>query len=197
MMRTEIEITGEPSTDPTVCRFHVSEQIYTAGSHRCLDAEAARGSELLERLFSISGVQQVEISGNVVTVLKSGPEPWQILGKEIGVAIRAHLVAGSPFIPPPPRSTYGKLSAEEATTEIRALLERDINPALAAHGGKVELVELRGESVLLKMSGGCQGCGAAKITMKTGIEKAIKTRFPQITDIVDVTDHAAGETPYY
>src|SRR6185295_6897182 len=149
-MRTEIQITGEPSTDPTVCRFHVSEPVYALGSHRCPDSEAARGSALLETLFGINGVQQVEIAGSTVTVLKSGSEPWPVLGREIGAAIRAHLVAGSPFIPPPPRATYGKLSLEEASAEIRAVLDREVNPALGAHGGKVELVELKGEAAYLK-----------------------------------------------
>jgi Fe/S biogenesis protein NfuA len=130
-------------------------------------------------------------------VLKSGSEPWQVVGKEIGATIRAHFAAGSPFIPPPPRTTYGKLSLEEASAEIRALLDREINPSLAAHGGKVELVELKGEAAYMRMSGGCQGCGAAKITMKTGIEKSVRARFPQILEIIDVTDHAAGENPYY
>src|SRR5438105_4554350 len=99
-MTAEIRITGEPSTDPLICRFHASLPIYARGTFRCPDAEAARGSALLEALFSISGVQQVEISESTVTVLKSGSEPWPLLGKEIGTAIRAHLAAGSPFIPP-------------------------------------------------------------------------------------------------
>src|SRR6185503_3558471 len=109
MERPSIQITGEPSTDPLICRFHVSEPVYARGSFRCPDAEAARGSSLLESLFSINGVQQVEVSGSTITVLKSGSEPWQALGKDIGAAIRAHLTAGSPFIPPPPRTSYGKL----------------------------------------------------------------------------------------
>src|SRR4051794_32000999 len=114
-MRPEILITGEPSTDPLICRFQVSEPLYARGSFRCADAEAARGSSLLEALFLVNGVQQLEISGSTVTVLKSGSEAWQTLGKEIGAVIRAHLAAGSPFIPPPPRTTYGKLSVDEAS----------------------------------------------------------------------------------
>lgn len=196
MIHKEVKITAEPAADPMVCRFHVSERIF-AGSCHCPDAEAARGSALLEALFAVSGVCQVEISGNSVTVLKSGPQPWQIIGKDIGTLLRAFIVSGSPFIPPPPRTTYDGLSVAETEREIRSLLDREINPSLASHGGKVELVELKGDAAFLKMSGGCQGCGSAKITMKSGIEKAIKARFPQIRDIVDVTDHEAGENPYY
>ncbi|HUP55939.1 MAG TPA: NifU family protein [Bdellovibrionota bacterium] len=193
----QVRITGEPASDATVCRFTVDPPVFPGGSFHCPDAEAAQGSTLLEALFAVPGIQQVHVAGSQVTVSKSGSEPWPVVGKAIGSAIRAHFASGSPFIPPPPRSTYGNLSAAEAAQAIREVLEQEINPSLASHGGSVELIELKGSSALLKMSGGCQGCGAAKITMKSGIERAIRARFPQITEIVDLTDHAAGKNPYY
>lgn len=80
---------------------------------------------------------------------------------------------------------------------IRTVLDRQINPAIAGHGGRAELVGVSGDGVVsLRLSGGCQGCGMAAQTLRNGIEVALRDHIPEITDIVDVTDHAAGDNPY-
>jgi len=80
---------------------------------------------------------------------------------------------------------------------VRTVLERQINPAVASHGGRAELVEVSESGVVsLRLSGGCQGCGMAAQTLRNGIEVALRDNIPEITEIVDVTDHAAGENPY-
>ncbi|HEX9683901.1 MAG TPA: NifU family protein [Acidimicrobiales bacterium] len=80
---------------------------------------------------------------------------------------------------------------------IAMLLERQINPAIAAHGGFAELITVDGEVAVVKMGGGCQGCGMAAATLRNGIETAIVDQIPEITSVADATDHAAGENPYY
>lgn len=92
-----------------------------------------------------------------------------------------------------------KPAADSPLTErIEFVLNTEINPTLAGHGGKVSLVEyLEGGIVVLRFGGGCHGCGMANITLKHGIEKTLKERFAEITEIRDITDHAAGENPYY
>jgi len=77
------------------------------------------------------------------------------------------------------------------------VIEELINPALAMHGGFVELAGVEDGVVSMRMSGGCQGCGAAQMTMVQGIEMLLRDEVPEVRRIVDVTDHAAGETPYY
>jgi len=76
-------------------------------------------------------------------------------------------------------------------------LDRNINPALAQHGGWVELIDVQKNNVFLRLGGGCQGCGAADITLKQGIEKAIRELVPRVGEILDTTDHASGRNPYY
>jgi Fe/S biogenesis protein NfuA len=76
-------------------------------------------------------------------------------------------------------------------------LEREINPALGMHGGWVELIDVRKNSVFLRLGGGCQGCGSANMTLKMGIEKAIREQIPEVGEVFDTTDHAAGRNPYY
>jgi len=80
---------------------------------------------------------------------------------------------------------------------VEIVLARQINPAIASHGGRAELVSVDDAGVVsLRLSGGCQGCGMAAQTLRNGIETALRQAIPEITEIVDVTDHAAGTNPY-
>ena len=81
--------------------------------------------------------------------------------------------------------------------EIQALIDSQINPGVASHGGFVELLDVKDSRVYVRMGGGCQGCGMASVTLKQGVEVLIKQEFPQIEDVVDSTDHAGGNNPYY
>lgn len=81
--------------------------------------------------------------------------------------------------------------------QISTLLDDNINPAIAMHGGAAELVSVDGTVVFLRLSGGCQGCGMAQVTLRQGIERILRESIPEITEIVDVTDHSSGEDPYY
>jgi Fe/S biogenesis protein NfuA len=78
-----------------------------------------------------------------------------------------------------------------------AVLDRDVNPAIAAHGGHAELAGIEGRTAYLRLGGGCQGCGMASVTLGQGIEIAITEAVPEIVDVVDVTDHASGTNPYF
>lgn len=80
---------------------------------------------------------------------------------------------------------------------VAQLLDHAINPAIAAHGGVARLVNVEGDTAFLELGGGCQGCGLAAMTLRQGIETAIKQHVPEIQEIVDVTNHAAGENPFY
>lgn len=81
--------------------------------------------------------------------------------------------------------------------EIQAVIDAQINPGVASHGGYVELLDVKENRVFVKMGGGCQGCGMAAVTLKQGVEVMLREKFPQIADVVDTTDHANGENPYY
>lgn len=85
----------------------------------------------------------------------------------------------------------------ELPEKVEQVIEQQINPAVASHGGRIHLVDVRDEVVYVKMSGGCQGCGMASVTLTQGIKRMIMEALPEIRDIQDVTDHAAGENPYF
>ena len=77
------------------------------------------------------------------------------------------------------------------------VLDSQINPSIAAHGGHAELVAVEGDTAYLRLSGGCQGCGMASVTLSQGIEVRLKESVPEILRVVDVTDHASGTNPYF
>jgi Fe/S biogenesis protein NfuA len=80
---------------------------------------------------------------------------------------------------------------------VQKVLDEQVNPAVAMHGGHVALVAIESETAYLKFGGGCQGCGMINVTLKQGVERVIFDAVPQITRVMDVTDHAAGSNPYY
>jgi Fe/S biogenesis protein NfuA len=103
---------------------------------------------------------------------------------------------------PPSRTDQGLVTpdidlSDPVAAKLVAALETQVNPSIAAHGGRADLVALEGTVVYLRLSGGCQGCGMAKATLSEGIEVILREAVPEITDIVDVTEHADGTNPYY
>jgi Fe/S biogenesis protein NfuA len=80
--------------------------------------------------------------------------------------------------------------------KVESLFDDQIRPALAAHGGNVEVVDIDNGKLFVKLSGGCQGCSSSSATLKDGIERLIKQTFPEIEEVVDLTDHDSGENPY-
>ena len=81
---------------------------------------------------------------------------------------------------------------------VAYLLETEINPQVAAHGGRVSLVDVDAAGVVrLRFGGGCHGCGMVDVTLKQGIERTLRSRLPEISEVRDVTDHAGGSAPYY
>ena len=81
--------------------------------------------------------------------------------------------------------------------QIQQVLDEEVNPMVASHGGVVSLLEVKDQNVYLEFGGGCQGCSMIDVTLKQGVEVMIKEQIPEIAAIYDVTDHAGGENPYY
>ena len=80
---------------------------------------------------------------------------------------------------------------------VQDVIDRQINPGVGSHGGMVTLVDVRDGTAYLRFGGGCQGCAAVDVTLKQGVETAIRAAVPSISAIVDATDHEAGANPYY
>jgi IscR-regulated protein YhgI len=138
------------------------------------------------------------VSGNLVTVVKESPEAWQVAGKAVGTAIRQALEGPAPAIADrAPATGAARVSDDELYERVNDLFEQQVNPMVARHGGRVELIDVQESIVLLRMSGGCQGCGMASVTLRQGIEGMLNQYLPEVKGIVDITDHASGNNPYF
>ena len=120
-----------------------------------------------------------------------------------GDPIEGGLVLDNPNSPSPAVGVAGAAGRPPAdlsgdvAQRVLQVLDQQINPSIAAHGGHAELVAVEDETAFLRLSGGCQGCGMASVTLSQGIEVVIKEQVPEVTRVVDVTDHASGENPYF
>ncbi|MDF1596530.1 MAG: NifU family protein [Acidimicrobiia bacterium] len=102
----------------------------------------------------------------------------------------------NPVSPTMPSADKAQLSGP-LVEQVQHVLEHEVNPAIASHGGAARLISVEDDTVYLELMGGCQGCGMATVTLKHGIERIITEAIPEIAKVVDVTDHAGGSNPYY
>ena len=79
---------------------------------------------------------------------------------------------------------------------VREVLDSQVNPAIAAHGGLISLVDVEETEIYVEMSGGCQGCALSRMTLRQGVERMLREAVPELTEVHDITDHASGENPY-
>ena len=86
---------------------------------------------------------------------------------------------------------------DEISVAVAEVIQTDVSPMVASHGGTVELLGVDGDKAIIAFGGGCQGCGMVDVTLKQGIEVVIQQKVPSITSIVDATDHEAGTNPFY
>ncbi len=176
--------------DIKVCHFTVDRPVYE-GSAAFDNPNDAKENDLADRIFKIPGIAKVEVDNNQVSVTQQGGQDWRQIGKRIGTAIRYHLN-------PPPEITEGdRLPSEAVRQRVQQVLDEQINPGVASHGGFVELLDVQDDNVYIRMGGGCQGCGAADVTLKMGVERLIREHVPQVREVLDTTDHQSGQNPYY
>ena len=197
----EIRITAEP-IDNQRCKFVLSVPVLSGGVRRFAGADEAKGSPLAAAIFAIPGlaVSELIVSGNIVTVVKQSPTPWQAAGKAVGAAIRSALAADVPAVAPAARPATADPSAvnDDALYEqVAKVFDEQVNPMVARHGGSVELIDVQDAVVMLRMGGGCQGCGMADVTLRQGIEGMLAQLVPAVRGIVDITDHTSGANPYF
>ena len=133
---------------------------------------------------AISAESVDDLRGAVLDLSTSGPS--------------AGLVIRNPNTPSPGLGLGDEIELTGTPEEkVRQLLTEQINPAIASHGGVANLVGVDGDRAMLELGGGCQGCGLAAVTLQQGIETAILAAVPEITEVVDVTDHSLGANPYF
>jgi len=111
---------------------------------------------------------------------------------ESGFEVKTVAQATGPAAPRPATAPQGDIA-----DRVRAVLDAQVNPAIAAHGGMISLVDVQDTEISVQMSGGCQGCALSRMTLRQGVERMLRQAIPELTAVHDVTDHASGESPFF
>jgi len=160
-------------------------------------AEAAEKSPLAQTLFDLGGVLSILIHEGNLTITRDGTgnETGEDFARRIGTALRAHLESGAPVI----ADSYleGMPTEAEIRAGLQAVIDEEINPGIAAHSGHITLTRVQGNTAYITMGGGCQGCAASSITLRSGVEQSFRAAVPRLGALLDETDHAAGSNPFF
>jgi Fe-S cluster biogenesis protein NfuA len=190
------------AADPDTCKFTVSQvngqALSPAGERFFASREQAAGSPLIERLFELPGVAHVLVADSVLAVGKTPIASWTELKPQVAAVVRSQLLTGAPAVLQAPRAaSINPRSDAEIRERIQVLLEREVNPSVAAHGGTIALLDVKDGRLYIEMRGGCQGCAGSQVTLRQGFERMVRRVAPEVIEIIDVTDHSVGQTPYY
>jgi Fe/S biogenesis protein NfuA len=155
--------------------------------------------ELSFRHLDEAGADDIVQPSGDLSVVVPGDDVDTVRGSTLDLG-DGGMVVRPPNVPRPRSAEAaepaGDLSSPIAQRVLQVLNE-EINPAIAAHGGRADLVAVDESVAYLHLSGGCQGCGMASATLRQGIEVMIREAVPEITEVADVTDHASGANPYF
>jgi Fe-S cluster biogenesis protein NfuA len=162
------------------------------------EVTAALGRSILPSVIARGavGLRVVAAEDGVVTLAADG-SPGAVL--PILGRIEAQLRAAVPGVTAVRLAAAGPPAPEasDLAEAARAVLDAEINPAIAAHRGRVTVAGVAGGWIRVRLEGGCQGCSLAEVTLRQGIEPVLRARLPEMTGLADVTDHEAGTDPYF
>jgi Fe-S cluster biogenesis protein NfuA len=165
------------------------DRVATALQRSVLPSVIARGGTV--RVAAVEdGVAILEVRGSPGAVLPLASRIRDLLGAAVPEITGVRIVG--PGGQPPLGPAGGNLA-----DRVRAVLDAEVNPVIAAHGGRVVLVGVEHGWVRIRLEGGCQGCSLAEVTIRQGIEPLLRARVPGMVGLADVTDHAAGTRPFF
>lgn len=144
-----------------------------------------------ERTFEASGFD-VLVREDDVALLEGATVDYVERVNESGFEVRP----AEGRVPDPARKSAEGAPTGEIADAVRAVLDSQVNPAIAAHGGMISLVDVEETDIYVEMSGGCQGCALSRMTLRQGVERMLREAVPELTAVHDVTDHSSGENPY-
>jgi Fe-S cluster biogenesis protein NfuA len=181
--------------NPGICRFTSTRTLYV-GTKTISSVNEAEGLPLAEKLIGLPGVEKLQLIGHLLVVTRTANRKWEQLVDEIKSVLTSYLVSGQALTPDDVHEKM-MLMGRSTKEKVQYLIDMQINPGVAEHGGSVGIVDVKGDILYVRLYGGCQGCGAADFTLKQGIETIVKRAVPEIVHIIDLTNHNAGMNPYY
>lgn len=195
----EVEI-DQPAAGAVTCRIQFSQSVSPEGTSLFEIPEAAADWPAVRALLEIPGVHSVIGKGDFLVLARREDTQWpEILNRVEGALKKASLGPDVEADSPDQEVDEDRdVEAEGALRQrVEKLVEEKINPGLDSHGGYLELLDVRGTTLYVHMGGGCQGCAMSAATLKQGVESILRSEIPEISEILDTTDHGAGENPYF
>ena len=195
-MVENIQITSEVDRrNPNLCRFTSDRTLYV-GTKTVNSKDETTGLPLAGRLMTLPGIEKIQLIGHLLVVTKTEDREWPDLRREVESVLTSYLISGDALSSDDVQEKM-MLIGRSTKEKVQYLIDAQINPGVAEHGGSVQILDVRDDSVYLRLHGGCQGCTAADFTLKQGIETIVKRAVPEIQQIIDLTNHGAGLNPYY
>ena len=195
----DVEITP-PAAEAVTCRIHFSQPVSPGGTSLFETPEDAAAWPAVRALLGIPGVHSVIGKGDVLVMARRQDIEWSEILDRVEGALR-EVARGPAKLERPAADPLSQPRDEAAEAALRERVEEcireQINPALDSHGGYIELLDVHGTRLFIHMGGGCQGCAMSSATLKQGVETMLRSEIPEISEVLDTTDHGAGENPYF
>src|SRR5258708_28424730 len=189
MVTENVQITTEVDRrNPRICRFTSDRTLYV-GTRNVSNADEAEGLPLAEELICLAGVEKVQLIGHLLVVTKTAGREWTDLGNEVESILTSYLISGQALTPDEVQEKM-MLIGRNTKEKVQYLVDTQINPGVAEHGGSVQVVDVNDGSAYLRLHGGCQGCGAADFTLRQGIGTLVKRAVPENQQFIDLTNHS-------
>lgn len=167
----------------------LADKVTTALQASVLPSVIARGGEI--RVLAVeNGTALLEVTGSPGAALPLKARIEALIRHAVPEVTRVTMTG--PASGPAPAAAAG-----DVADLVRGVLDRDINPVIAAHRGHAHLVAVEEGWVRLRLEGGCQGCSLAEVTLRQGIEPLLRSKVPGVVGLTDVTDHEAGRAPFF
>lgn len=182
--------------DDDRCEYGVDRPIHVGEPQTFTSTDGAAIPPLAFALLSVPGVVEVEVRPDAFVVSKKPGVSWHSLEEPVRYAVITALESPG-LTGVSPSASGDTLDDDTIFSMAEEIFSREINPAVARHGGRVELLDVQDATVVLRMQGGCQGCGMANVTLRQGIEGSLRRAIPGLRAIQDITDHSAGTDPYF
>ena len=176
-------IQTEATPNPATLKFLPGCEVMGHGTANFTSSDAAGKSPLALRLFGLPGVTGVFLGTDFVTVTKADDENWDGMKPVVLSAIMEHFTSGAVVIEDDGGEVEGNGDDDEATTQIKELLDTRVRPAVAQDGGDIIFRGFKNGIVYLHMQGACSGCPSSTATLKHGIENMLRYYIPEVMEV--------------
>ena len=194
---TDVTISAEPLENARY-KFTVNQPVHdmAPGTYRFVSPANAVGVPVAEAILGIPGIEEVVLSDSAITVEHAVGVAWCDLEERVRYAVTT-AVAELNAVARTAAPASQQMDDDTMYEAVAEIFRVEINPSVAQHGGAVELIDVQDATVVLRLMGGCQGCGMANVTLRQGIEGTLKRAVSGLKGIQDITDHSAGTDPYF